>query len=245
MKNEEKDTKKRKEKREVVAPKAFHEVVGEWLDGTSEEIPRKEELCRSQVVLYATGNCGKTSSLWLTILKLTASEPFYADVYRLFLKSIKRRRDGKVSLKDVRIAFPKCGKLIYISTIGDTRDKSEDNMYFFLDEDDHIRDKERNYYAVGGKLLKACEMSYTEWTCWKIQRKERFFVSPCHPSGGSQDATLYCSDMLIKDEYINRVAWLYKEYCPKSDSKLFSKGDMKTADEIEALFHRVVSGHLI
>ena len=228
----------------IESVKSYSDVLDNCLDGFSKDFCRKPELCCSQVVVYASGNCGKTSALWLAILKLTAAESFFSDVLRLFLKSIKRSGD-KISLKDIRIAFPKGDKIVYVSTIGDTRDICEDNMCFFEDNEYHSHDIKRNYYIVKGRLINSTQMTAMERAAWCAQEKEKFFVSPCHIAGGSKEATLYCSNMLIEDKLANRIVWLYKERCSKSNDKLFSLGDVKMADEIETLFNRVSSGKLI
>lgn len=220
--------------------KSVEGILDEWLDVDSKTIPQKTLKYNTQIALYASGNNGKTSALWLTILKLAEGEPFYPAVYKLFDDSIDKT---KKTLRDVRIAFPKNGRMVYISTIGDTREICEANMYFFLDEEKHLVDIMRNHYVVGGKRIKAKEMyDKNLWKIWKDHQLSKFCISPCHTEGGTVDATIYCSDMLIEDEKVDRVVWIYKKSCPKNQNKLFSQEDVKVAEDIYALFVRTAGG---
>ena len=189
----------------------------------------------TQIALYATGNCGKTSALWLTILQLAHGEPYYDEVYKLFIECLGRTRGN--SIIDVRIAFPKNGKMIYISTIGDLRRMCEANMYFFLDDFYHKFDTERNYYVVGNKVVKSAKLKVKSKN-WCDPNLQKIFISPSHVKGGTVASTMYTTGMFI-EENIGRAIWLHKPSMKPATGKLFSKTDKLVADNIEELINRV------
>ena len=213
-------------------------LLDKYVDNDSKRIESKK-LYSTQIVLYNSSNHGKTSSLYMLLLMLTQKESFAQKIFQLFLNNVNyHEKRGKYIIKDIRIAFPYNGYRIYLSTKGDGRFFCENNMYFGRDLLYDKRDSIESYYVIEDQIYMGCD-KVPDWKDWKEDNIRRIFISPCHNSDDTVDATMYYSQMLVSN--IDRILWIRKLDCDRlKNSCIFTTEDVRVAEEMKNAIDRII-----